>query len=66
MGFCKKIYTEIMTLPGTEKRWLITAIFFLFLKNFRGGCDSYESHPPLFWTIYFPTAPYLTHLRFFP
>lgn len=41
------------------------AIFFLFLeKIFRGRCDSYESHRPLFWAIYFPTAPFLCF--FFP
>ena len=35
------------------------AIFFSFYRiDFRGRCDSYESHLPLIWTIYFPTAPY--------
>ena len=35
------------------------AIFFSFYRiNFRGSCDSCESQLPLFWTIYFPTAPF--------
>ena len=34
------------------------AIFFSFYRiNFRGRCDSHESHLPLIWAIYFPTAP---------
>ena len=41
-----------------RERWLSLAIFFSFYRiNFRGSCDSSESQLPLFWTIYFPTAP---------
>ena len=41
------------------------AIFFSFYRiNFRGSCDSCESQLPLFWTIYFPTAPYSCHPYF--
>lgn len=41
------------------ERWLSLAIFFSFYRiDFRGRCDSYESHLPLIWTIYFPTAPF--------
>ena len=41
-----------------RERWLSLAIFFSFYRiNFRGSCDSCESQLPLFWTIYFPTAP---------
>ena len=43
---------------GQGERWLSLAIFFSFYRiDFRGRCDSYESHLPLIWTIYFPTAP---------
>ena len=50
------------------ERWLSLAIFFSFYRiDFRGRCDSYESHLPLIWTIYFPTAPSFHFLfRFFP
>ncbi len=35
------------------------AIFFSFSGiNFRVRCDSHESHLTLFWTIYFPIAPF--------
>ena len=37
---------------------VVSHLFSLLWKNFQGGrCDSYESHRPLLWTIYFPTAP---------
>ena len=43
------------------ERWLSLALFFSFYRiDFRGRCDSYESHLPLIWTIYFPTAPLTT------
>ena len=38
---------------------VVSHLFFLFAKSFRGRCDSHESHLPLFGTIYFPTAPFL-------
>ena len=38
---------------------VVVSHLFLFLwKSFRGGFDSCESNPPLFRTIYFPTAPF--------
>ena len=37
---------------------VVSHLFFFFAKSFRGRCDSYESHLPLFGTIYFPTAPF--------
>ena len=40
---------------------VVVSHLFLFLrKNFRGRFDSCESNLPLFGTIYFPTAPFLT------
>ena len=40
---------------------VVSHLFFFFAKSFRGRCDSYESHLPLFGTIYFPTAPIFHH-----
>src|SRR5699024_3616168 len=46
------------------ERWLSLAIFFSFYRiNFMGRCDTYESHLPLIWTIYCPTAPKYLQLK---
>ena len=34
-----------------------------FVYSLRGRCDSYESHLPLIWTIYFPTAPFQFNIK---
>ena len=42
---------------------VVVSHLFLFLwKSFRGGFDSCESNPPLFRTIYFPTAPFFLYV----
>ena len=40
---------------------VVVSHLFLFLrKSFRGRFDLYESNLPLFGTIYFPTAPFIS------
>ena len=41
---------------------VVSHLFSLLAINFRGGCDSKGSHPPLYKIIYFPTAPYFLRL----
>ena len=36
---------------------VVSHLFSLFRGKFSGDCDLVWSQPPLFWTIYFPTAP---------
>ena len=36
---------------------VVSHLFSLFREKFSGGSDQIRSLPPLFWTIYFPTAP---------
>ena len=44
---------------------VVSHLFSLLAINFRGGCDSKESHPPLYKIIYFPTAPFFIIMDFF-
>ena len=37
---------------------VVSHLFFFLAKNFRGRCDSNESHRPLYRIIYFPTTPF--------
>ena len=37
---------------------VVSHLFSLFRGKFSGDCDLVWSQPPLFWTIYFPTAPF--------